>query len=342
MAEKKELAREKCLVNYNFFIGATPDNLDELNAAKNVAGIKIFMGSSTGTLLVDDDAALERIFSRGRRLIAVHAEKEALLKEAQARHPSFSVMDHPKRRPPEAALAATRQAVDLAFKYRRRLHILHTTTAEEAALLAERRASFLSAEVCPQHLVLSWPEAYERLGTLVQMNPPIREKRHGEALWKALLEGDIQCIATDHAPHTLAEKKKPYPDAPSGMPGVETALPLMLDQASKGRCSVRQVAAWMSENPVRLYGVVGKGRVAPGFDADLALVDLKKEKRVGEGGYRTKVGWSPFDGMKLTGWPVATVVMGRVVFREGELDLSARGMEVRLDPPWEKPGDHKK
>lgn len=331
MAEKKALAASKCLVNYNFFIGATSGNLEELNAVENVAGIKIFMGSSTGDLLVDDPKALENIFAHGRRLIAVHAEDEGILKAAKAKYPSPTILDHPRLRPVEAALAATRLAVGLSVKHKRRLHVLHTTTAEEAALLGEHRGNpLISAEVCPQHLILAWPEDYERLGSLAQMNPPIREVRHREALWKALHDGAIRCIATDHAPHTLEEKRKPYPESPSGMPGVETSLPLMLDQASKGRCSVQQVVAWMCENPAALYGAKDKGRLEPGLDADITLVDLKKTRKVGEGGYRTKSAWSPFDGVPLTGWPVMTIVMGRPVFREGELDVSARGQEIKI------------
>jgi len=331
IAEKKALAAEKSLVNYNFFIGAARDNPGELNAAENLPGIKVFLGSSTGSLLVDDDALLEGIFSNGSRLIAVHAEDEAVMREAASRVRSPTVGDHPRIRPVEAALSATRRAVALAERHRRRLHVLHISTAEETALLAEHRGPLVSAEATPHHLLLSGPEAYERLGTLAQVNPPIREARHGQALWKALSAGIIQCVGTDHAPHTLEEKRRPYPESPSGVPGVETALPLMLDQAARGRCSVSQVAAWMSENPARLFGAAGKGRIEPGMDADLVLVDLKKMKRVGEGGYQTKCGWSPYDGMRLTGWPVATIVGGRVVWREGTFDLTVRGTEIKIN-----------
>jgi dihydroorotase len=328
MAQKKAMAAQKCVVNYGFFIGATASNLEELNAVENVAGIKIFMGSSTGDLLVDDPAVLEKIFASGRRLIAVHAEDEARLKANKAKFPSPTLLDHPRLRDAQAALLATRRAVSLAEKYGRRLHILHLTSADEAVFLAEHRRPYISVETCPQHLILSWPEAYERLGSLAQMNPPIREKSHGEALWKALHEGTIQCIATDHAPHTLEEKKKPYPESPSGMPGVETSLPLMLDQADKGRCSVQDVVRWMCENPPALYGAAKKGKIAPDFDADITLVDLKKKKRVGEGGYKTKVSWSPFSGMSLTGWPVFTLVCGQVVCRDGVVDVGVRGQPV--------------
>jgi len=310
IAEKKALAAGKSLVNYNFFIGAARGNLDELNAAKNLPGIKVFLGSSTGGLLIDDDVLLEGIFSQGSRLIAVHAEDEAVMREAASRVSSPTVA--------------------LSERYRRRLHVLHLSSAEETVFLAEHRGPLVSAEATPHHLLLSGPEAYERLGTLAQTNPPIREARHGQALWKALLAGIIQCVATDHAPHTLEEKRRTYPESPSGVPGVETALPLMLDQAARGRCSVSQVAAWMSENPARLLGAQGKGRIEAGMDADLALVDLKKSKRVGEGGYQTKCGWSPYDGMRLTGWPVATIVGGRVVWREGTFDLTVRGTEIKI------------
>jgi dihydroorotase len=331
IAEKKALAAGKSLVNYNFFIGAARGNLDELNVADNLPGIKVFLGSSTGGLLVDDIAMLEDIFSRGNRLIAVHAEDEGVMQEAASRVRSPTVADHGRIRTTEAALTAVRRIVKLSGRFHRRLHVLHVSSADEVAFLAEQRSPLVSAEVTPHHLLLFGPEAYERLGTLAQVNPPIRERHHTQALWKALEDGVIQCIGTDHAPHTLAEKAKPYPESPSGVPGVETALPLMLDQSSKGRCSVSQVVEWMSENPARLFGAMGKGRIEPGLDADLVLVDLKKTKRVGEGGYQTKCGWSPYDGMRLTGWPVATIVGGRVAWREGTFDLSVHGTEIKIN-----------
>ena len=340
MDAKKKIAASKCLVNYNFFIGATPDNLDELLAVKNVCGIKIFMGASTGSLLVDKLADLDRIFSRGNRLIAVHAEDEALIRENKTRYAGVTgVENHALIRSPEVALRATRTAVELSRKYRRRLHILHMTTQEEAEFLAKEKAGLpVSAEVCPQHFLLTAPECYERLGTYAQMNPPLREKRHGEALWHALKTGVIDCIATDHAPHTREEKDKGFPHAPSGMPGVETSLPLMLNRVNQGLCSLAEVVRWMCENPARLYGLKNKGRIEPGYDADLVLLDMAREKTIENGKLQTKVNWSPYHGWKTKGWPVVTMVNGNVVYREGEFFTDILGREMIVDAPWENGG----
>lgn len=340
MAAKKKIAASKCLVNYNFFIGATPDNLEELNATPNVCGIKIFMGASTGSLLVDKLSDQDRIFSQGRRLIAVHAEDEALIRENKARYAGVTgVENHALIRSPEVALRATRVAVGLSRKYNRRLHILHTTTQEEAEFLAvEKKGAPISAEVCPQHFLLTAPECYDNLGTYAQMNPPLREKRHGEALWHALKTGVIDCIATDHAPHTREEKDKGFPHAPSGMPGVETSLPLMLNRANQGLCSLADVVRWMCENPARLYGLKNKGRIQAGYDADLVLIDMNREKTIENGKLQTKVNWSPYNGWKTKGWPVVTMVNGNIVYREGEFFAEHLGREMIIDAPWEKGG----
>lgn len=331
MAEKKKRAAEQCVVNYNFFIGATPSNLDELNETPNVCGIKIFMGSSTGDLLVERQDSLENIFAHGSRLIAVHAEDNAVISSQKAKYPNAGFSDHPNIRNAEAALTATRRAVNLALKYERRLHILHVTTEEEVVFLARYKSNpLISAEVCPQHLILSAPEIYEKLGALAQMNPPLREARHGKALWQGLHDGVIKCMATDHAPHTLEEKKLPYGEAPSGMPGVETLLPIMLDQASRGLCSLQDVVRWTGENPYKLYGVKNKGAVSAGYDADLVLVDLNLEKEVCRENLWTKVRWSPYEGMRLRGWPRYTLVRGHVVFNDGVMDEAFRGEEILL------------
>ncbi|MDB5106862.1 MAG: dihydroorotase, multifunctional complex type [Fibrobacteres bacterium] len=340
MEAKKKLAASKCLVNYNFFIGATPDNLPELLATRNVCGIKIFMGASTGSLLVDKLADQDRIFSQGRRLIAVHAEDEALIRENKARYgATTNVHEHALIRSPEVALRATRTAVELSRKYNRRLHILHMTTQEEAEFLAKSKAGLpVSAEVCPQHFLLNAPECYEKLGPYAQMNPPLREKRHGEALWHALKTGVIDCIATDHAPHTREEKDKGFPHSPSGMPGVETSLPLMLNRVNQGLCTLAEVVRWMCENPARLYGLKNKGRIQAGYDADLVLLDMGREKTIEDGKLQTKVNWSPYNGWKTKGWPVMTMVNGNIVFREGEFFTDILGREMIIDAPWENGG----
>ncbi|MEM7677513.1 MAG: dihydroorotase, partial [Myxococcota bacterium] len=322
MAAKKARAAEASVVNYNFFIGATADNIDVLNDVKNVCGIKIFMGASTGDLLVSDPDDLERIFANGTRLIAVHAEDEARLK---ARKAEFAHRTDPAAhyeiRDVTAAVNASVLALGLSEKYDRRLHILHMSTGDEVTLLRERGkgGGRVTTETLPQYLLLNGPEIYEAIGTRAQMNPPIRTKEHQEALWRGLHDGTIECIATDHAPHTREEKSQPFGKAPSGMPGVETSLAVMLDAAHRGLCSVEQVVKWMCSEPARIYGMQGKGRLEVGQDGDLAFVDLQRTEAVGARGYFSKVGWSPFEGRKVTGWPVITVVGGRVVFRDNQI-----------------------
>ncbi|MCF7809296.1 MAG: dihydroorotase [Candidatus Marinimicrobia bacterium] len=333
MTQKKEMAAEKCVVNYNFFIGATEDNLDELNGVENVCGIKIFMGSSTGDLLVSDPKALDHIFGNGSRLIAVHAEDDEIINAAKVQYKrSIDFNDHQFVRPPEAALKATTLAVDLSIKHQRRLHILHLTTRDEVRFLEQQKGKGpISVEVCPQHFLLSGPFIYEKIGAYAQMNPPIRDMVHGKALWEALQNGTIDCIATDHAPHTHEEKAKPFGSAPSGMPGVETSLPLMLDRANRGLCKLEDVVKWMCEKPVELYKVRNKGQIKPGFDADLVLVDMGQKKTIENGKLFTKVNWSPYDGWNTQGWPVRTIVGGETVFLDGEVDESVRGVEIQID-----------
>lgn len=336
MAAKKQRAAAQCVVNYGFFIGATPDNLEEINHVPNVCGIKIFMGSSTGDLLVHREEDLERIFANGSRLIAVHAESERQIQDNKALLGDYlDVRAHPKIRDEAAALEATELAVRLSLRYQRRLHILHLTTEEETLLLRRLpRDHRISTEVCPQHFTLTAPECYEQLGTLAQMNPPLRSERHAQALWQALKDGIINCIATDHAPHTLAEKDQPYGKAPSGMPGVETSLPLLLTRHHQGDCSLTEIARWMSEAPAQLYGMKNKGRIQVGFDADLTLVDLNLRKTVENGKLFTKVNWSPYAGRELQGWPVRTIVHGQTVFVDGKIQPGIRGKEIQfLDTP---------
>ena len=329
--DKLSRAAEKCLVNYGFFIGATAENLPDLLSANPTPGIKVFMGSMHGQLLVDGEATLEAIFAAGDRLIAVHAEDQARINQ---RRQEFAGMDdvavHSQIQDNQAALLATQLALKLSNKYQRRLHILHLSTGEEAELLRQEKPSWVTAEVTPQHLLLN-TSAYEKIGSLAQMNPPLREPRDNEILWQALLDGVIDFIATDHAPHTLAEKAQDYPNTPSGMPGVETSLPLMLTQAVQGRCTVAQVANWMSAAVAKAYKIPNKGKIAPGFDADLVLVDLDNYRMVVREEMVTKCGWSPFEGWSLTGWPIVTVVGGKVVFEKGKLDTTARGEALTFD-----------
>ncbi|MEG4493595.1 dihydroorotase [Microcoleus sp. D3_18_C4] len=329
--DKLSRAAEKCLVNYGFFIGATPENLPDLLNANPTPGIKVFMGSMHGQLLVDGEATLDQIFAKGDRLIAVHAEDQARINQRRQEFAGISdIAVHSQIQDNQAALLATQLAVKLSNKYQRRLHILHLSTGDEAEFLRQEKPSWVTAEVTPQHLLLN-TSAYETIGSLAQMNPPLREPRDNEILWQALLDGVIDFIATDHAPHTLAEKAQEYPNTPSGMPGVETSLPLMLTQAVEGRCTVAQVANWMSAAVAKAYKIPNKGAIAPGFDADLVLVDLENYRPVVGAEMASKCGWSSFEGWSLTGWPVVTVVGGKVVFENGKLDTNVRGEALTFD-----------
>ena len=327
---KLALAAQKSVVNYGFYIGATPNNLEELVGADRTPGIKIFIGSSTGDLLVDAQEALERIFAETSLPITAHCEDEATVRSNAARlGGGHAVQDHSKIRDREAARIATARAIELARRHRHRFHVLHVSTADELPLIAPHDG-LITAEVCPHHLFFN-EQDYERLGTLVQMNPSVKGRADNLALWEALLDGRIQVIATDHAPHTLEEKRLPYPDSPSGLPAVENVLPLLLDRVGQGECTLEQVVAWMCDAPARVWDLMGKGRIAEGYDADLVLVDLERVDTVLNERQVTKCGWSPWHGTTLKGWPVRTWVMGRTVFAHGAVDRSARGTEARFD-----------
>ncbi len=328
---KLQLAASKCLVNYGFFMGATAENLPDLLTANPTPGIKIFMGSMHGPLLVDEETALEPIFAQGDRLIAVHAEDQARIAHRRAALAGGTAPDlHSEIQDSQAALNATQLALKLSKKYQRRLHILHLSTAEEAELLRQDKPAWVTAEVTPQHLLLN-RSAYSTIGSLAQMNPPLRSPHDNEVLWQALRDGVIDFIATDHAPHTLAEKAQPYPNCPSGMPGVETSLALMLTQAQQGRCTVAQVAHWMSTAVAQAYGIANKGLIAPGYDADLVLVDLNTYHPVLREEVRSKCGWSAFEGWDLTGWAVVTIVNGQIVFDHGKINPDVRGKPLQFD-----------
>jgi dihydroorotase len=328
--EKLGLAAGKSLVNYGFYIGATTDNLGELRKAHRTPGIKIFIGSSTGNLLVDEQEALERIFGESALPITAHCEDESTVRANAARLAgTHDVADHSRIRDHQAALIATRRAIDLAHRHRHRFHVLHVSTAAETELLADHRR-LITGEACPHHLLFNTGD-YARLGTLVQMNPSLKTAADNEQLWRALADGRLQVVATDHAPHTLEEKRQPYPASPSGVPAVENSLALMLNEVHNGRCTLQQIVHWMCEAPARVWDIVGKGRIAVGYDADLVLVDLELTAEVRNEQQIAKCGWSPWHGVKLTGWPVRTWVMGHEVFRDGRLHTDRCGQEAQFD-----------
>jgi len=331
LADKLARAKGRAWVDHAFFVGATPENIDQLARLEKLpgcVGIKMFMGSSTGTLLVADDATVARVLASGTRRVAVHAEDEARLIARRALATGTAV-NHPVWRDAETARLATERLLRLARAAKRRVHVLHTTTAEEMALLAKAK-DIATVEVTPQHLTLVSPDCYERLGTFAQMNPPIRDAAHRAALWRAVDEGVVDVIGSDHAPHTREEKAKPYPDTPSGMPGVQTLLPIMLDHMAAGRLTLARLVDLTSAGPARIYGMVGKGRIAEGSDADISIVDLKMKKRITNQWIASRCGWTPFDGMQVTGWPIATIIRGHVAMREGALLGEPIGAPLRF------------
>ena len=328
--EKLALAATKSLVNYGFYLGATPENVAELQAVKRTPGIKIFIGSSTGDLLVDEQAALERIFAETTLPICAHCEDETTVRaNAAALNGGSHVRDHSQIRDERAAVIATTRALELSRLYKHRFHVLHVSTAAELPLLKDHQG-LITAEVCPHHLLFHVGD-YERLGTLIQMNPSIKTAADNAALWQALLDGTVQVVATDHAPHTLEEKQQAYPRSPSGLPAVENSLALLLDRVSQGLCTLEQVVSWMCDAPARVWDLQGKGRLAEGYDADIVLVDLQQTQTIRNAEQETKSRWSPWDGVSLTGWPVRTLVGGRTVFADGRFDESMRGAEITYD-----------
>lgn len=331
LEEKLAMASHKSMVNYGFYIGATPDNIEELRHAHRTPGIKIFIGSSTGDLLVDEQEALERIFAQATLPITAHCEDEATIRANRERiGASTDVRDHSRLRDVEAALVATRRAVGLARAHEHPFHVLHVSTGAEVAYLRDRPA-WVTAEICLHHLFFNVDD-YARLGTRIQMNPSVKSARDNAELWEGLLDGTIDILATDHAPHTLEEKAQPWPSSPSGLPAVENSLALMLNEVNRGRVTLEQVVSWMCDRPAQIWGIQDKGRIAVGYDADLVLVDLAEERTVRDADQHTRVRWSPWDGVSLRGWPVRTWVMGREVWRRGAFAESVRGREARFVP----------
>lgn len=319
LVDKLERAAGRAHADHAFFLGATADNaerLGEWEALPGCAGVKVFMGSSTGDLLVPDDATLERVLRSGTRRVAVHSEDEPRLKARYAAlGPGASVRDHPRVRDVECALRATRRLLDLVERTSRPVHVLHLSTAEEVALIRERDLGpLVTCEVTPNHLFLEAPDCYERFGTRAQMNPPVRDRRHRDALRQALADGTIACIGSDHAPHTAAEKDRRYPESPSGIPGVQTILPLLLTAVRDGWLSLPDVVRVTSRAPAQVYGIAGKGRLEPGSDGDLVVVDPARSDPLPAAWLQSRAGWSPYAGLPLAGLPEVTVLAGRVVW----------------------------
>ena len=317
--------------NFAFFIGGTHENAAELPVLERLAGcagVKVFMGSSTGSLLVPDDEGVGAILKVINRRAAFHSEDEYRLEERKPLRVPDDPTSHPVWRDPEAALRSTKRLVALAHKYGKRIHVLHISTAEEMAFLADHK-DVATVEVTPHHLTLD-ETAYTRLGTLAQMNPPVRDRAHRAGIWAAVHNGVVDVLGSDHAPHTLAEKQKPYPNSPSGMTGVQTLVPLMLDHVNAGTLSLERFVDLSSHGPSRIFNIARKGRIAVGYDADLTIVDLKRRETITNRWVASKAGWTPYDGVTVTGWPVGTIVNGRTVMWQGELMTPAIGQPIRF------------
>jgi dihydroorotase len=332
IADKVAHAKGRMACDFAFYVGASRANiadLGELERLPGCCGVKTFIGSSTGDLLVEDDASIEQILTQVSRRAAFHSEDEDRLNQRAKLRIAGSPASHPVWRDPETARLATERLLRLARKTGRRIHVLHVSTADELGKLAANH-DIASVEVTPQHLTLAAPEAYERLGNLAQMNPPLRDHRHREALWRALACGLVDTVGSDHAPHTLDDKAKPYPDSPSGMPGVQTLVPLMLDHVNAGRLSLERFVDLTSHGPARLYQIAGKGRMAVGYDADFTIVDLKRRHTISNDWIESRCGWTPYDGFDVQGWPVGTILRGRRVMWEGDILGSPEGEPVRF------------
>ena len=331
--DKLARAANRMWCDHAFYIGATAANapmLGELERLPGAAGVKIFMGASTGDLLVAEDDALARVLASGRRRVAIHAEDEARMNARLGERIAGDPSSHPVWRDDESALLATQRILALARAARRRIHILHVTTPAELALIA-RNKDIATCEVTPQHLTLAGEDAYPALGTYAQMNPPIRSRAHRDGLWHWLNQGVPDVIGSDHAPHTKEEKAKPYPASPSGMPGVQTLLPLLLDHVANGRTSLQRLVDLTSAGAQRIFGIIGKGRIAAGYDADFTIVDLKAQWTIDENWLASRCGWSPFTGMRLTGKPIGTIIRGQRVMWETSLADQAHGQPVRFE-----------
>ncbi|KIC58929.1 dihydroorotase [Brevundimonas nasdae] len=333
MADKLARAKDRMWTDHAFYVGGTHENADylgELERLPGCCGVKVFMGASTGDLLIADDEGVRKVLSNVRRRATFHSEDEYRLVERRGLARTGDWTSHPEVRDAESAIRSTRRLVGLAKETGARIHVLHVTTREEMEYLRFYK-DVATVEITPQHLTLVGPEAYERLGSYAQMNPPIRSQEHVDALWLwGMQQGVADVLGSDHAPHTKEEKAKPYPASPSGMPGVQTLVPLMLTHVANGRLSLERFIDLTSAGAQRVFGTANKGRMAVSYDADLTIVDLKAKRTITHDQQATRCGWTPFDGVEATGWPMATIVRGRVVMQDGELIGSAHGRPVRF------------
>lgn len=332
LADKLTRAKDRMHCDHAFYMGGTHENaafLGELERLPGCCGVKVFMGASTGTLLVQDDEGIEQVLRHINRRAAFHSEDEYRLADRRPLARTGDWTSHYEVRDEQSAMQSTERLVRLAQALGKRIHVLHVTTRQEVAYLAAHK-DVASVEFTPQHLTLAGPEAYERLKGYAQMNPPIRGPEHREALWAGVASGVADVIGSDHAPHTSEEKARPYPASPSGMPGVQTLLPVMLTHVAEGRLTLERLVDLTSHGANRIFGLADKGRLAVGYDADLTIVDLKARRTLTHEMMASRVGWTPFVGMEAKGWPMATIIRGRVVMRDDEVVAPHQGQPVRF------------
>ena len=330
---KIDLAKNRMYCNHAFYFGATPTNQSELADLKGLdgcCGVKLFAGSSTGTLLVHKEEDIEKVFESTSKIVAVHSEDEDILNLRKKLREIGNVHSHPIWRDEECAISSTRKIVKIAKRLGKKAHILHITTKQEIDFLSQNKGD-ITFEITPQHLTMFAPDCYDKLGTYAQMNPPIREKSHYDRLWYAVRNNYNDTIGSDHAPHLKVNKDKEYPDTPSGMPGVQTLLPVMLNHVNDGKLTLVQLMNLVCENPAKIFGIVGKGYIKKDYDADFTIVDMNKIIEIKNEKIESKCGWSPFDGHKFKGTPVYTIINGEIKMKDGEILGEASGKPMKFD-----------
>ena len=318
---KLRLAKNRMFCNYGFYFGATPENYNNLGDLKDLegcCGIKLFVGSSTGNLLVKNEKDIEKVFSNSSKVVSVHSEDEDILNLRKKLIEIGNVKTHPVWRNEESAISSTRKIIKIAERLNKKAHILHVTTKEEVDFLSQHKGN-ITFEITPQHLTLVSPDCYNDLGTYAQMNPPIRSKDHQDRLWYAVKNNFVDIIGSDHAPHLKVNKDKKYPQSPSGMPGVQTLLPIMLDHMNNNKLSINQLVNFVSENPTKIFNIHNKGYIKKGFDADLTIVDMNKVEKIDNNNIASKCQWTPFHGIEIKGFPVITIVNGAIKMTNGEI-----------------------
>ncbi|MDA8618407.1 dihydroorotase [Candidatus Pelagibacter bacterium] len=330
--KKLQAANNRMHSNYAFYFGATPDNTDQLARLKDVegcCGVKLFAGSSTGNLLVDKEADIEKVISSSDRVVSIHSEDEDIINLRKKFIRKGDVHSHSEWRNVECAMSSTRRVVKIAERYNKKIHVLHVTTKDEVDFLAMHKKN-VTFETTPQHLTLYAPDCYDKLGTYAQMNPPLRTKEHFDRLWVAIKNNIVDVLGSDHAPHLKENKDKEYPNTPSGMPGVQTIFPVMLDHVNNGKLSLQQLINLMCENPCKIFGIKNKGFIKEGFDADLTIADMNKEVTIKNEMIASKCGWTPFNNYKVKGFPVGTIVNGHLVMSDGKVIVESKGTPLKF------------